>query len=175
MPASISPADPADAPALTAIAHSAKGHWGYPKEWIFAWRDDLTLDQMYIRSHVVHAIRDDDGLLGFYSLVLPDPSEHGWDLDHLWVVPEAMGRGFGRALFEHAVAQALRRGASRLRIMSDPHAEEFYQRMGARTVGRLDATIGGVERWLPEMELVLQDVSGPAQAPTTSQRSPGCP
>ena len=156
---------PRDAPTLTAIAHSAKAHWGYPKEWILAWRDDLTLDQAYIQSHAVHTIRDQDRLLGFYSLVMLDSVEHRWELDHLWVVPEAMGRGLGRALFDHAIVQARRKGARRLRILSDPHAEAFYQRMGARTVGRVDATICGVERWLPEMEMVIQDALSPSQRP----------
>jgi len=147
---------PHDAPALTAIAHSAKAHWGYPKEWILAWRDDLTLDQAYIQSHDVHAIRDQDRLLGFCSLVMLDSVEHRWELDHLWVIPEAMGRGLGRALFEHAIAHAGRRGARRLRILSE-------------TVGRVDATVCGVERWLPEMEMVIQD------ALPTSQRPAGAP
>jgi GNAT superfamily N-acetyltransferase len=152
---------PQDAPALTEIAHSAKRHWGYPEAWILSWRDDLTLDQAYIQSHIVYAIRDHVSLLGFYSLVQLDSTGNRWELDHMWVVPAAMGQGVGRALFEHAVDQAQGRGARRLRILSDPHAEAFYHRMGARTVGRLDASIGGVERWLPEMELTLEDGPGP--------------
>ena len=151
---------PHEAPALTRIAHSAKRFWGYPEAWIRSWRDDLTLDQAYIQAHLVYAVRDHDHWLGFYSLA-PLDTEDRLELDHLWVVPTAMGRGFGRALFEHAVDQARRAGARRLRILSDPHAEAFYRRMGARTVSRLDASIGGIERWLPEMELVLEDEPGP--------------
>jgi len=154
-------ATPDDAATLTAVAHDAKRFWGYPEAWIRSWRDDLTLDQAYIQSYLVYAIRDHDSLLGFYSLIPLDSMENVCDLDHLWVVPTAMGRGLGRALFEHAVDQARGRGARRFRILSDPHAEAFYHRMGARTVGRLDASIGGVERWLPEMELTLEDGPGP--------------
>lgn len=152
---------PQDAQALTEIAHSAKRHWGYPEAWIQSWRDELTLDQAYIQSHSVYGIRDHIRLFGFYSLVQLDSMENRWELDHLWVIPTAMGRGHGRALFKHAVDQARRMGARRLRILSDPHAEAFYHRMGARTVDRLDAAIGGVERWLPEMELVIGEVPGP--------------
>lgn len=160
MPVIVKP-DPREAPSLTTIAHDAKRFWGYPEAWIRSWRVDLTLDQAYIQSHIVYAIRDQDRLAGFYGLVPLNAGEHRWELDHLWVVPAAMGRGLGRALFRHAADQARRVGARRLRILSDPHAESFYRRMGARTVGRVDATIDGVERWLPEMELVLQDGPDP--------------
>jgi GNAT superfamily N-acetyltransferase len=158
---SIAKSHPQDAPALTAIAHEAKRSWGYPEAWIRAWRDDLTLDQAYIESNLVFALRDQDRLLGFYSLIPLDSIEGRWELDNLWLVTATRGQGLGRALFEHAVNQARVAGARRLRILSDPHAEAFYHRMGAQTVGRLDASIGGVERWLPEMELVLEDHHGP--------------
>ena len=154
-------ANPNDAATLTAIAHQAKRFWGYPQAWILAWRDDLTLDQAYIQSHIVYAIRDQDSLVGFYGLVPRNTVEQGWELDHLWVVPAAMGRGLGRALFHHAVDQARRVGARRLRILSDPHAEAFYRRMGASTVGRVDGSIGGAERWLPTMELVIEGHPSP--------------
>ena len=157
---------PHDAQALTAIAHAAKRFWGYPEAWIRSWAHDLTLDEAYIQAHVVYAIQDHDHWLGFYSLV-PLEIEDRWELDHMWVVPTAMGRGLGRALFDHAVGQARQVGARRLQILSDPHAEAFYRRMGARTVGRRDASIGGVERWLPEMEIVLEGGPGPR-----SPRSP---
>lgn len=156
----IAKADPDEAPALTAIAHQAKRAWGYPEAWILAWREALTLDRHYLLTHIVNAIRDHNDLLGFYSLVALDRSQHQWELDHLWLVPTAMGRGLGRALFEHAVGQARLAGARRLRILSDPNAEPFYHRMGAQTVGRVDASIGGVERWLPEMELRLGSRAG---------------
>ncbi len=154
-------ANPNEAPALTAIAHQAKRFWGYPEAWIRSWRDDLTLDQAYIQSHIVYTIRDQRSLVGFYGLVSLNTADHQWELDHLWVVPAAMGRGLGRALFDHAVDQARRVGARRLRILSDPHAQAFYRRMGACAVGRVDGSIGGVERWLPTMELVIEGGPSP--------------
>lgn len=30
---------------LTEIAHLAKSHWAYPKEWIASWREDLTVSE----------------------------------------------------------------------------------------------------------------------------------
>ena len=63
--------------------------------------------------------------------------------------------------FRLTLDEARRVGARRLRILSDPHAQAFYRRMGARMVGRVDGSIGGVERWLPTMELVIEGGPGP--------------
>ena len=39
-----------DAATLTAIAHAAKRHWGYPEQWIESWSDQLTLSAAYLRD-----------------------------------------------------------------------------------------------------------------------------
>ena len=150
---SIERAVPGEAAILTNIAHAAKRHWGYPDAWIQAWKEDLTLDQEYIRVQLVFTVRDPQPI-GFYAII-PLEHEERWDLDHMWVHPSAMGHGHGRALLHHAADQARKVGARGLRILSDPHAESFYLCMGATRVGRVEASIDGVERWLPEMDLHL--------------------
>jgi GNAT superfamily N-acetyltransferase len=146
-----------EADALTAIAHAAKRHWGYPEEWIARWRDALTVTPAYVRDHAVFVAAEDDVPRGFYALSTEGTSAI---LDHLWVTPERMGAGMGRALFRHAAETARAQGATRLEIDSDPHAEEFYQRMGARRIGEVPADVDGVRRVLPRLELILCTASG---------------
>jgi hypothetical protein len=64
-----------------------------------------------------------------------------------------MGQGIGRWMLSDAVrrVRALRPGP--LRIASDPHAEGFYLKMGARRVGALPADVEGTKRELPLLEL----------------------
>ncbi|MCB0291707.1 MAG: GNAT family N-acetyltransferase [Calditrichaeota bacterium] len=66
-----------------------------------------------------------------------------------------MGQGAGARLFRHAVAALASHGIKHLKIVSDPHAEGFYQKMGARRVGAVASSIPG--RALPvlmyEMEV----------------------
>ncbi len=64
----------------------------------------------------------------------------------MWVAPERVGGG-GAALFAHAVETARAEGASQLRISSDPNAEGFYVKMGARRVGEVPSRPPG--RMLP--------------------------
>ncbi|HEU4886190.1 MAG TPA: GNAT family N-acetyltransferase [Longimicrobium sp.] len=147
----IRPAREGDAAALSAIAHAAKRHWGYPEAWIARWRDVLTITPAFIRDHIVFVAADaDDHARGFYALAIERADAV---LEHLWIEPAWMGRGLGRELLSHAVATARDHGAGRLEIDSDPHAEEFYRRMGARRIGEVRADVDDVPRVLPRMEI----------------------
>jgi GNAT superfamily N-acetyltransferase len=146
-------AKPQDAEALTEIAYAAKRHWGYPERWIESWRDLLTMRPEFIAGNVAYSAMDDDRVVGFYLLTTESDGVH---LDHLWIAPHAMGRGFGRALFGHAVEQARRLGHKTLRIEADPNAEGFYARMGARRVGEAVTNIENQRRELP---LLLYDLA----------------
>jgi len=145
-------AKPEDAEALTEIAHAAKRHWGYPEQWIWSWRDILTMRPEFIAANVAYSAMEDDRAVGFYLLTTGSDGLH---LDHLWIAPPAMGRGIGRALFEHAVEQTRRLGHLSLKIEADPNAEGFYTRMGARRVG---STVTKVEDQRRELPLFVYDL-----------------
>ena len=135
-----------DAEALTEIAHAAKRHWGYPEPWIVAWRDTLTMGPEFITTNVAYMAVENDRPVGFYVLTKePD----GLHFDHLWVLPPSMGRGIGRALFEHAAAEVNRLGFRSMKIEADPNAEAFYKRMGAVRVGTARGVVCGDARELP--------------------------
>jgi predicted N-acetyltransferase YhbS len=57
------------------------------------------------------------------------------ELDALFVAPEHIGTGLGKALMGWAIRTARAAGAARLSILSDPHAAPFYRHLGARDVG----------------------------------------
>jgi GNAT superfamily N-acetyltransferase len=150
---SVQPAEASDAPALTALAHAAKRHWGYPEAWIQRWRDILTITPDYLAAHPCFAAVGERGeILGFAALRVDD--RECW-IEHLWVLPKAMGQGMGRRLFERGEAEARKAGATVLKVESDPHAEAFYVRMGMHTSGRVPATMDGQARFLPLMEKPL--------------------
>jgi GNAT superfamily N-acetyltransferase len=139
-------AKPEDAEMLTDIAHAAKRHWGYPENWIAAWRKILTMRPEFIAENTAYCAVEDDRAIGFYVLTTEDDGLH---LDHLWILPRAMRRGVGRALFEHAVATASRLGSNLIKIEADPNAEGFYKRMGATRVGAACSEVCGEARQLP--------------------------
>ena len=62
---------------------------------------------------------------------------------NLWVAPEHMRQGFGRALLFHALQTAALGGASFIHIDADPNAESFYVACGATRIGEVPAAIEG--------------------------------
>jgi ribosomal protein S18 acetylase RimI-like enzyme len=143
-----------DAEALTRIAFAAKRYWGYPERWIERWQETLTISPEFIRRNEVYAAVTEGELAGFYALV---GEGRKIELEHLWVLPERMGAGIGRALFDHAVRRATFLNVETLRIESDPNAEGFYRRMGATRVGEINYLIDGQNRTLPLLVVEIQN------------------
>ena len=145
-------AKPENAETLTQIAHAAKRHWGYPESWIAAWREILTMRPQFIATNIAFIAMEGERAIGFYVLTTEDDGLH---LDHLWILPDVMRRGIGRALFEHAIAQATNLGFDSLKIEADPNADGFYKRMGAKRVGVSVSEVEGERRELPLLEFSL--------------------
>ncbi|HWN08880.1 MAG TPA: GNAT family N-acetyltransferase [Pyrinomonadaceae bacterium] len=143
-------ASPEDSSTLTQIAHDAKKHWGYPDHWIQHWRDDLTISADFIGSNPVYVAEHEGTLVGFYALVVRQDKAV---LDHLWVTPNHIGSGIGKQLFLHAMQGAAGQSVSAVEISSDPHAEGFYQKMGAHRLGETVSEIDGQPRILPLLEV----------------------
>lgn len=141
-----------DAARLSQIAVAAKSYWGYPARWIELWHNQLTITPAFVEQHEVWVAILDDVILGFYALVGEAPH---LVLDDLWVMPVAIRQGIGSALMHHAIERARGHGATRIEIESDPHAEGFYARMGAETVGEVAYVLEGQRRALPLMHLPL--------------------
>jgi GNAT superfamily N-acetyltransferase len=145
-------ARPGEAAALTALALAAKAHWGYPASFMARCRAALTIEPAMIRRHVFRLAEGEGGIiLGFYGFE-PDPA--GIGLSHLFVRPDSIGGGIGRALWEDAVALARRKGYGRMTIVGDPHAAGFYRRMGAAPAGAAASEIDPA-RPLPVFRLEL--------------------
>jgi len=149
-------ARPAEADELTRIAHAAKRHWRYPEAFIRRWRADLTVTGALIASSPVYCAARGPIVLGFYAL---SGARRTRELEHLWVRPDHIGSGVGRRLFQHLRRTLRRARVTRVRIASDPHAEGFYCRMGARRVGSVASTPAG--RRLPLLELRLAGARRP--------------
>ena len=148
---SILRASPEDAECLTQITLAAKRHWGYPETWMQIWHSQLTISPEYVSENEVWIAVEDEKPVAYYSLKQDD--ECLW-LDNLWVLPEYMGRGIGRQLFQHALERWRLSGESILKFEADPNAQSFYEKMGARKIGEHHyAEMDGQPRILPVMQI----------------------
>lgn len=145
-------ATPDEADTLTSIAHAAKRHWNYPPRWIEQWSHDLTITPGFIANNEVYVAVVDGDVAGCCALVVSDsPAE----LEHMWIDPQRMGQGVGRLLFEYTTQRARQLGLAELELSADPNAEGFYERMGAKRIGEIQADMDGQPRVLPRMKVEL--------------------
>ena len=151
------PAVETEAAALSSLAMRAKAHWGYSVEALERWRSELAISPIALREMPAFVAVVGSEVVGFYSLC---PSEASWELDNLWVLPEFMQQGIGRALLSHALATAARAGASEVTVDADPYAEEFYLACGAVRRGEVPAPIPGQpNRVRPQLAFVQPNYS----------------
>jgi GNAT superfamily N-acetyltransferase len=140
-----------EAALLSVIATEAKMFWPYSAAQIAAWRDDLTISAEAVQSFPTYIAEIESKPVGFFSI---EPGTQTWNLEHLWVLPSAMGRGVGRALLTRAMAIAKAGGADAITIDADPHAEPFYLACGAIRTGTTAAPIDGeLNRERPQLLL----------------------
>jgi GNAT superfamily N-acetyltransferase len=149
----IVPAELRNSALLKEIAVAAKGHWGYPDHLMTEWAQTSIITAESIAADVVFKARTESSVMGWYRLV---PRSVTAILEDLWVLPAFMGKGIGRALFEHAVDQARRFGAQNIELDADPNAVPFYERLGCRVIGESLSEWG---RIIPHMryDLTMQD------------------
>ena len=140
-------AQPDEAKSLTELNWRSKAYWGYDDTFMNLVRDDMqitsddiTNEHAYILETIEHRV------MGFYMLKMLENHLH---LDALFIEPDAIGSGCGRALFTHAVSLAHELGFAEFTLEADPNAEAFYLKLGAQRVGQRESRIKG--RYLPQM------------------------
>ena len=148
---SIRRALPDEASLLSDLALRSKAHWGYTPEFLEACREELTLSPDYIAASPVFVLEEGKRPVGFYGL---RERVDDVELVYLFVEPAAMNRGYGKLLWEHLVETAAGLSPKRISIESDPYAESFYKRMGARAVGFVSSSVQA-GRKLPLLEFYL--------------------
>ena len=142
---------------LTTIALDAKRYWGYPEHWIKHWEADLTITAEFIRDNHVYVAESDGAVRGFYALCVSGEQESSAsltaELEHLWVTPDCIGTGVGKELFLDAMERAAELEVRGVEISADPNAAGFYERMGAKQIGEIDAPMDGQPRKLPRLKI----------------------
>jgi ribosomal protein S18 acetylase RimI-like enzyme len=145
MEAYVTKAHRSDIPTLNQISVASKAHWGYPKEWIEKWMDDLLLKESDFLNHLVCKIELGSQIIGFS--VMTEHTEE-YEILHLWVLPEFIGRGFGKKLLTETIDRVVEKPKAIL-VEADPNAEAFYASQGFITFNQIESYPKG--RFLPVM------------------------
>ena len=122
-----------------------------PSMWV-RWREAV---EERPADHPARAwVAERDGVIIGYATTTPakdewlPPPEGAGELTNLYIDPDAIGTGVGRALYRHAVDDLRERGFNPLVVWAfrdNPKAQRFYRRMGlAIDVPDHDWVLGGI-------------------------------
>jgi GNAT superfamily N-acetyltransferase len=132
-------AHPDEDDALTHLTRRSKAHWGYDAAFMAMFDEELTITAEQIVNDRVTVLEEDGQRMGYTHLRRED--QETVELVSLFIEPGVIRRGFGRVLWEDAVAWARAAGYRWLVLESDPHAEGFYRDLGASVSGTRESTV----------------------------------
>lgn len=123
-----------EAKLLTDLTFRSKASWGYNEAFMESCKEGLTIHPSDITDqlNVIRVIENKD-IEGFYFLRIKESSLA--KLRFFFIDPPYQRKGLGAILFDDVVSVAKEWGIHSFIIESDPHAEVFYKKCGATTVG----------------------------------------
>ena len=139
---------------LSDLCFRSKAVWGYDEKFMEACRGELSFEPRDLELTPIAVAEHNGKPIGVAQLKVVDDEA---DLLKLFVEPDALRNGTGKALLAWATDVATKLGATRLTIEADPEVAAFYRRMGASDVGQ--APSGSVPgRMLPKLAMNLRPV-----------------
>ena len=135
---------------LTDITKKSKAYWGYSEEQILKWDSNLTISQEYIEKNQVFKLTYENIIICYYSYII---IEKNVKLDNLFILPEHIGKGFGKFLINDFLNRIKKEKFKKVILDSEPNAENFYIKIGFKKIGEFETSIKN--RFMPIMEMNL--------------------
>jgi GNAT superfamily N-acetyltransferase len=135
---------------LEALQRRSSDVWEEYREQLAAHPDAIEVPQHFLEKGWVRvAVDAEDRPVGFSVVISARGPVH--ELDGLFVEPDQMNAGVGRALVEDAAARAKDQGAEALEVIAGP-AQGFYNRVGFNRIGAAQTRFGPAVRMRRELE-----------------------
>ena len=147
-------ANPGEAAVLSQLAKISQASWGYPKAWLRAWEQSLTLTESFLRYSIALVAERDQTVAGFWCHQLA-PTENAVATSLLYVHPACIGHGCGRALWHTLQSILAHLEINAISIQAEPKALGFYLKLGGQKIDEMPSPlIPG--RTLPIVKLPVQ-------------------
>lgn len=143
-----------EAAALEDLQRHASLQWDEYRADLLAHPDAIEVEPNDVEGGGFRVAVRGDRRLGFSAVL--DPVDGIVELDGLFVDPASWHGGVGRALVVDAAQRAAQRGAGSIRVVANPRAVGFYERVGFAATG-----VDVPTRFGPGREMVLPLDPGP--------------
>lgn len=143
------PADPSELEQINAFIRKSKSYWGYTEAFLDAfmekWR--VKLKGAFLENELIF-LEQDKQPVGLFAFKINEQDLP--ELDLFFIDFNRIGQGIGKAMWQQVLNFAKKRGWEKFLLISDPNAEGFYIKMGAKTISRFESFPG---RFVPVMQV----------------------
>lgn len=130
-----------DAQLLSRTAFVSKQFWGYSDDLMALWKAEIEITEEYILNNEVVKVFDENCFIGFYAL--KEKENKCLEIDHLWLLPNYIKKGYGKQIFSHILGYAKETGVLKLNLVAEPNAKTFYDKMGGVVIKKNQSKISG--------------------------------
>ncbi|MGB6082764.1 GNAT family N-acetyltransferase [Moheibacter sp.] len=124
-----------DAEDLSAVAVRSKRHWGYSKEAMELWNQNLTITEDFLNSHTVIKATLEDEIVGFFALEEIQPVTR---IAQYWIDTPYMRKGYGTVMYNYLRDYLKKRNVEKVTLVLDPNGMSFFERKGAKILERIE-------------------------------------
>lgn len=122
-----------DIEAINHLLRLSKAYWGYDEAFINKFMEKLCITPNHFGKTTILLFYVNGEIAGFYNFLVNE--DKTLELDNFFLHPKYIGKGFGKKLWDACCNTAKEFGRNEFIIWSDPHAENFYIKMGCEKIG----------------------------------------
>ncbi len=129
------PATVKDIDELSEVAIRSKRHWGYSKEAMELWNQNLTITEDFLKSHTVIKATLEDEIVGFFALEEIHPTTR---IAQYWIDTPYMRKGYGTVMYNYLKDYLKMRNVEKVTLVLDPNGMAFFEKKGAKILEKIE-------------------------------------
>lgn len=129
------PATIDDVEELSAVAIRSKRHWGYSKEAMELWNQNLTITEDFIQTHTVIKATLEDEIVGFFALEEIKPTTR---IAQYWIDTPYMRKGYGSVMYDYLKNYLKSKNVEKVTLVMDPNGLAFFEKKGAKILNKIE-------------------------------------
>jgi GNAT superfamily N-acetyltransferase len=131
-------ANACDSKILTNLVIRSEAYWGYDFEFMEKFKAIYKVSEEFISNNPTFIMKEDENIIGFYGILI---EESGIALEYFFIEPKYIGKGYGKALWNHVMKTCESLDIEEFEIVTSPQAKDFYIKLGAKLQGEVESLV----------------------------------
>ncbi|WP_162263960.1 MULTISPECIES: GNAT family N-acetyltransferase [Legionella] len=137
-------------PKINQFIRQSKAVWNYSESFLNVFMEKYGVKPSFLEREEIVLFEKDQSLVGLYAFKINEQSAA--ELDLFFINSNHIRQGLGKQIWQHAINFASTKGWLKFELVSDPNAEGFYLKMGAKSLRKFESFPG---RFVPVLSVSL--------------------